>query len=118
MNDSTNRDNNNTTRMPDFTNLGLINDASKISTNSENKQIGVKKKKYPIWLSVSEAAKLGGIQTKTIRRAIQGKLIDFKIIKNRYAIELESLIQFLNKNTKLKNKLNQNGLGQYVLKWK
>ena len=74
--------------------------------------------KTPIWLSVSEAAKIGGVQTKTIRRAIQYNKVKYKIIGNRYSIDLSSLIIFLQAKTKLKNKLNQFGLGQYVEKWK
>ncbi|MFH1255425.1 MAG: hypothetical protein V1667_03080 [bacterium] len=73
---------------------------------------------FPVWLSVSEAAKIGGVQTKTIRRAIQFNHVKYKIIGNRYLIDLLSLINFLNTKTKLKNKLNQFGLGQYVDKWK
>jgi excisionase family DNA binding protein len=74
--------------------------------------------KTPIWLSVSEAAKIGGVQTKTIRRAIQYNKVKYKIIGNRYLIDLATLITFLFAKTKLKNKLNQFGLGQYVDKWK
>ena len=74
--------------------------------------------KTPIWLSVSEAAKIGGVQTKTIRRAIQYNKVKYKIIGNRYLIDLSSLLIFLQAKTKLKNKLNQFGLGQYVEKWK
>jgi len=74
--------------------------------------------KTPIWLSVSEAAKIGGVQTKTIRRSIQDNHVKFKIIGNRYLIDLLSLIIYLSAKTKLKNKLNQYGLGQYVDKWK
>ncbi len=74
--------------------------------------------KNPLWLSVSEAAKIGGVQTKTIRRAIQAKTIKFKIVKNRYSIECDSLITYLNSKKKLKNKLNDYGLGQYVERWK
>jgi len=74
--------------------------------------------KYPIWLSVSEAADLGGVQGKTIRRAIKANSdLKFKIVKNRYQIELGSLLQFLHKNTKLKNKLMEFGLGQYLENW-
>jgi hypothetical protein len=73
----------------------------------------------PIWLSVSEAATLGGVQGKTIRRAIkEDGILIYKIVKNRYQIELGSLIVFLNRNTKLKNKLKDFGLGQYVSEWK
>lgn len=73
----------------------------------------------PIWLSVSEAAKLGGVQGKTIRRAIKLESgLSFKINKNRYQIELGSLLIFLDKNTKLRNKLKDFGLGQYVGEWR
>jgi hypothetical protein len=73
----------------------------------------------PIWLSVSEAAALGGVQGKTIRRAIKSDPnLKYKIVKNRYQIDLGSLLIFLNKNTKLKNKLKDFGLGQYVSEWK
>lgn len=72
-----------------------------------------------IWVSVSEAAELGGVQTKTIRRAIKSdRGLRYKIIKNRYQIDLGSLLTFLHRNTKLYNKLASLGLGQYVEKWK
>lgn len=72
-----------------------------------------------IWLSVSEAAKLGGVQSKTIRRAIKSSYnLKYKIIKNRYQIDLSSLLQYLRRNTKLHNKLKKTGLGQYIEKWK
>ncbi len=75
--------------------------------------------KTPIWVSVSEASLLGGVQNKTIRRAIKSdQNLRYKIVKNRYQIELGSLLSFLHKNTKLKNKLVEFGLGQYVSEWK
>jgi len=74
---------------------------------------------FPIWVSVSEAASLGGVQSKTIRRAIKFEpSFKYKIVKNRYQIELGSLLSFLHKNTKLQNKLKDFGLGQYVNEWK
>lgn len=79
----------------------------------------IKEVNNPIWLSVSEAADLGGVQDKTIRRAIKsGNHLKYKIVKNRYHIELTSLLNFLQQNTKLKNKLNNFGLGQYVSQWR
>lgn len=78
-----------------------------------------KEVKCPIWVSVSEAAGLGGVQGKTIRRAIKSDTnLRYKIVKNRYQIELGSLLSLLHKNTKLKNKLNESGLGQYVSDWR
>ena len=88
-------------------------------SENSNIQAGLNNEiKTPIWLSVSEAANIGGVQTKTIRRAIQYNNVKYKIIGNRYSIDLSSLINFLQTKTKLKNKLNQFGLGQYVDKWK
>lgn len=71
-----------------------------------------------LWLSVSESAKIGGVQTKTIRRAIQSNVIKYKIKGNRYFINFLSLISYLNSKIKLKNKFNLYGLGRYIEKWK
>jgi hypothetical protein len=69
----------------------------------------------PLWFSVSSSAKIGGVDPKTIRRALKSdSSLKYKIVKDRYKIELGSLLSFLNKKTKLKNKLNKNGLGQYL----
>jgi len=69
----------------------------------------------PLWFSVSSSAKLGGVDPKTIRRALKNNSdLKYKIVKDRYKIELGSLLFFLNKNIKLKNKLKKNGLGQYL----
>lgn len=79
----------------------------------------IKEVACPIWVSVSEAANLGGVKNKTIRRALKiSSELKFKIVKNRYQIELGSLILFLHRNTKLKNKLKEYGLGQYINEWK
>jgi hypothetical protein len=86
--------------------------------NSENDKNYEPNVLNPLWVSVSEAAKFGGVKTKTIRRGIQSELLRYKIIRNRYLIDFSSVIHFLLKKTKLKNKLNQHGIGQYVDKWK
>ena len=72
----------------------------------------------PVFLSVSEAAKVSGVTGKTIRRAIQAKKLNYKIVNNRYQIDLASLIQYLFTSTKLKNKLDTYGIGQYINKWR
>lgn len=85
----------------------------------KNTGFQAKKINNPVWLSVSEAANLGGVQGKTIRRAIKtDSNLLYKIVKNRYQIEFGSLIAFLHKNTKLENKLKDFGLGQYINEWK
>lgn len=93
--------------------------AAKEKIKSTEKITSIKEVINPIWLSVSEAADLGGVKTKTIRRALKTENpLHFKIIKNRYQIELSSLLNFLSKNTKLRNKLLNFGLGQYVKEWR
>ncbi|MFH0840768.1 MAG: hypothetical protein V1865_02190 [bacterium] len=72
----------------------------------------------PIMVSVSEASKLSGLANRSIRRAIESKIIRFTIKQNRYFIDLRSLIRFMSSTTKRKNKFNTEGLGQYVDKWK
>ena len=71
----------------------------------------------PIWLTISEAAKLSGVNNKTIRRAILSNKLKYKIIKSRYFVDLSSTIKYLYSNTKLTNKINTLGIGQYIDKW-
>lgn len=83
------------------------------SKNNKNKE------KREIWLSVTEAADLAGVNDKTIRRALKDSdLLLYKIVKDRYKIELKSLIKYMELNTKLNNKFLNYGLGQYVKEWK
>ena len=82
-----------------------------------DKKMKRKKIENEIWLSVSEAAVVGGVQTKTIRRAIKAGTLRYKIVSNRYLINFKTLIFFLQSNTKLKNKLDEHGVGQYVAVW-
>jgi len=81
----------------------------------------MKKKKSiqkPLWFSVSASANLGGVDPKTIRRAIKKSAdLKYKIINDRYSIELGSLLRYLNANRKLKNKLYDQGIGQYYHNW-
>ena len=77
-----------------------------------------KQVKNPLWISISMAAQLGGINNKTIRRAIQAKKIRYKITGNRYSVDIISIFRYLHKNKKLRNKLSQYGLGQYIDKWR
>ncbi len=66
-----------------------------------------------LWLTMAEAAKLGGIDKKTIRRAIGQQQVRFKIVDERYLINLDSLIIFIKTKVKLYNKYLEFGIGQY-----
>ena len=72
----------------------------------------------PIWLTMSEAAKMGGVQKKTIKRAISSKVLKYRIVDNRYQVDLRSVILHMADKKKLCNKLKEHGLGQYVEKWR
>ncbi len=85
-------------------------DQKKITNIGEPKEI--------IRVSVSEAARLFGVNTQTIRRAIKHQEITYIIVANRYKINFESLIKWSQKRTTIKNKVNTQGIGQYVSKWK
>ncbi len=104
------------TKKSSNSNLNSSNN-QKNANNSENINILLKDVLNPVWLSITESAKLGGVTPKTIRRAIQSKKIAYKIIKNRYIVDFSSVIKYLSSNKKLLNKLIQNGIGQYIDKW-
>lgn len=71
-----------------------------------------------IRLSVSEAAKLFGVNSQTIRRAIQAQEITYAVVAGRYKINFESLVKWSQRHTTIKNKMAQRGIGQYVERWK
>ena len=89
-----------------------------MNNKHKNHKLLTKNVLNPIWLSVSESAKLAGVQPKTIRRAIQAKNLNYRIVNNRYQISFTSLILYAYSKTKLKNKLNFHGIGQYIDKWR
>ncbi len=71
-----------------------------------------------IRISVSEAARLFGVDQKTIRRAIASGQVKYIVFKGRYKIHFASLLEWSQNRTASRNKLAQNGIGQYVDKWK
>lgn len=71
-----------------------------------------------IRVSVSEAARLFGVDTKTIRRAIQAEELKYIVVQGRYKINFNSLLEWSQGRTSTKNKLEHKGIGQYVDKWK
>lgn len=71
-----------------------------------------------IRLSISEAAKLFGINAQTLRRAIRDKEIGYVVVRGRYQLNFENLLKWSQRKTGVKNKLQNKGMGQYVDKWK
>ena len=79
-------------------------------TNPGNKEI--------IRVSISEAARLFGVNPQTIRRALKSQEITYVVVANRYKINFESLVKWSQDKTTVKNKSDKFGIGQYVDKWK
>ena len=78
--------------------------------NTDNKEM--------IRLSISEAAKLFGVNSQTIRRAIKAQEITYVVVSGRYKLNFESLIKWSQQKITIKNKTEKFGIGQYVDKWK
>ncbi|MFA5211527.1 MAG: helix-turn-helix domain-containing protein [Patescibacteria group bacterium] len=83
--------------------------------NIDNKS---EEKKEIIRVSISEAARLFGVNPQTIRRAIKNQDLTYVVVADRYKINFESLVKWSQKKTTVKNKSDQFGIGQYVDKWK
>ena len=75
-------------------------------------------KKEIVRVSISEAARLFGVSTQTIRRAIKNQEITYIVVAGRYKINFESLVKWSQAKTTVKNKTNERGIGQYVDRWK
>lgn len=71
-----------------------------------------------IRISISEASRLFGVNPQTIRRTIKSKEINYIVVRNRYKINFESLLRWSQKHTSSRNKLSNNGIGQFVTAWK
>ncbi|OGY46660.1 MAG: hypothetical protein A2663_02580 [Candidatus Buchananbacteria bacterium RIFCSPHIGHO2_01_FULL_46_12] len=71
-----------------------------------------------IRVSVSEASRLFGVEPKTIRRALKSQQLKYIVVQGRYKINFNSLLEWSQGRTSIKNKLANRGIGQYVDKWK
>lgn len=72
----------------------------------------------PIRVSVSEAARLFGVDTHTVRRALKREELRYIVVQGRYKINFESLVSWSQNRVTVKNKMNERGIGQFVERWK
>ena len=63
-----------------------------------------------IRVSISEAARLFGVNPQTIRRAIQAQEITYVVVAGRYKINFESLVRWSQKKVTVKNKSEKFGI--------
>lgn len=74
--------------------------------------------KEMVRVSISEAARLFGVNTQTVRRAIRSQEVTYVVVAGRYKINFESLVKWSQRHTTVRNKLAKKGIGQFVDKWK
>lgn len=68
-------------------------------------------------VSVSEAARLFGVSEKTIREAIGTNDLKYIVVRGRYKINFQSLVEWSQQSTRRRNQLTNKGIGQYIEKW-
>ena len=85
---------------------------------AENQLNEAKEPKEIIRVSISEAARLFGVNAQTIRRAIRSKEITYVVVSGRYKINFESLVRWSQQKHAIKKKSDQHGIGQYIDRWK
>lgn len=73
--------------------------------------------KQGIRVSISEAARLFGVNPQTIRRAIKDQELNYVVVAGRYKLDFESLVKWSQRSTTVRNKSNKQGIGQFVGKW-
>ncbi len=71
-----------------------------------------------IRVSVSEASRLFGVSTRTVRRALADGEITYVVVRGRYKINFESLVRWSQVRPTVRNKLAAEGIGQFVEQWK
>ncbi len=71
-----------------------------------------------IRLSISEASRLFGVSTQTIRRAVKAAELPYVVVRGRYRLNFESVLKWSQKKTTTRNKLEHAGIGKYVGQWR
>ncbi len=71
-----------------------------------------------IRVSVSEAARLFGVSSKTIRRALQDQELRYIVVRGRYKILFASLVHWSQQAVSVQRRRDQRGIGQWVERWR
>ncbi len=82
------------------------------------KKVDAQATEQPVRVSVSEAARLFGVNPRTIRRAIQSNALRYIVVHNRYKILFSSLVTWSQQHPTILHKRDQQGIGQWVEQWK
>lgn len=76
------------------------------------------KESNSVRVSISEAARLFGVNPRTVRRAIRAGEIRYIVVRGRYSILFESLVAWSQRQVTVRNKRDTQGIGQWVDQWK
>lgn len=71
-----------------------------------------------IRLSPSQAATMFGVNERSIRRAITAGELRYIVVQGRYKINFEDLIKWSQKIPSRVKKRDEQGIGQYVERWR
>ncbi|MDD4606713.1 MAG: excisionase family DNA-binding protein [Patescibacteria group bacterium] len=69
-------------------------------------------------ISISEASRLFGVSTTTIRQAIKNQEIRYVVVRGRYKLNFQSVLEWSQNSTRRRNQRDQQGLGAFVDQWK
>jgi IS30 family transposase len=76
------------------------------------------KEQKAVRVSISEAARLFGVNPRTIRRAIQRQELRYIVVQNRYKVLFASLVSWSQAHASVRHKRDESGIGQWVDQWK
>lgn len=69
-------------------------------------------------VSPAEAARLFGVNQRTIYRALKQGLLRYIVVRNRYKILFPSLVQWSQSSAHIEHRRDSRGIGQWVDRWK
>lgn len=69
-------------------------------------------------VGVDEAARLFGVSSKTIRRALADGGLRYIVVRGRYKISFSSLVTWSQEQPHVRNKRDRAGIGQWISQWK
>ncbi|MEK7115803.1 MAG: helix-turn-helix domain-containing protein [Patescibacteria group bacterium] len=69
-------------------------------------------------VTISEAARLFGVNPRTIRRAIASGELRYIIVCGRYKLHFGSLVSWSQRAVTVRHKRDARGIGQWVEQWK
>ena len=74
--------------------------------------------KLPLRVSPSQAAQLFGVSEKTIRNALKKNELRYIVVRGRYKINFDSLLQWSQKSTRRRNLRDSVGIGRHLWQWR